>query len=282
MLAAVVLALGHDAGRDVRDAHGGVGLVDVLSARAARAVGVDAQVGRVDLHGHGLVGLGQHGDRAGAGVDAALRLGGGHALHAMAARLEAQVAENVVADDAHHHFLVAAEFALALAHDLAAPAGALAIARVHAQQVAREEGRFVAARARADFEKGVARVVRVFGQQQALQLFLELHQLGLGAGDFLACHLGHVGVVEHLLGAGDVGLALPVALIAAGDLGDFGMLARDGAVLRHVAHDVFAREQEVELAQALGVAFELVAQKGFHGGRGSKKWEEAAMQRQAQ
>jgi hypothetical protein len=43
------------------------------------------------------------------------------------------------------------------------------------------------------------------------------------------------------------------------------MLARDGAVLRHVAHDVFARKQEVELAQALGVAFELVTEEGLHG-----------------
>jgi hypothetical protein len=33
-----------------------VGLVDVLAAGAARAVGVDAQVGRVDLHRHGSSG----------------------------------------------------------------------------------------------------------------------------------------------------------------------------------------------------------------------------------
>ena len=122
VLAAVVLALGDDAGRDVRDAHRRVGLVDVLAAGAAGAVGVDAQVGRVDLHRLRLVGLGQHGDRAGAGVDAALGLGGRHALHAVAAGFEAQLAEDLVADDAHHHFLVAAELALAFAHDLAAPA----------------------------------------------------------------------------------------------------------------------------------------------------------------
>ncbi|GEQ74288.1 hypothetical protein CTTA_1293 [Comamonas testosteroni] len=44
------------------------------------------------------------------------------------------------------------------------------------------------------------------------------------------------------------------------------MFARNGAVLLHVAHDVFAREQEIQLLQALGIAFELVAQKVLHRG----------------
>jgi hypothetical protein len=39
------------------------------------------------------------------------------------------------------------------------------------------------------------------------------------------------------------------------------MFAREHAVLRHVGHDVFAREQEVQFAQALRIAL----QKGFHG-----------------
>ena len=48
-LAAFVLALSHDAGGDVRHAHGAVGAVDVLAARAARAVGVDAHILHVDF-----------------------------------------------------------------------------------------------------------------------------------------------------------------------------------------------------------------------------------------
>jgi len=83
----------------------------VLTARAAGAEGVDAQVGRVDLHRLCFVGLGQHGHGAGAGVDAALGFGGGYALHAVATRLKAQLAEDAVAFDAHHHLLVAAELA---------------------------------------------------------------------------------------------------------------------------------------------------------------------------
>ena len=46
---ALVLALDDDAGREVRDPDGGVGLVHVLAAGAARAVGVDAEVALVDL-----------------------------------------------------------------------------------------------------------------------------------------------------------------------------------------------------------------------------------------
>jgi hypothetical protein len=90
VLRAVVLALGDEPGGQVRDADRAVGLVDVLAAGAAGAEGVDAQLGRVELHLLGLVGLGHHGHRAGAGVDASLALGGRHALHAVAAGLEAQ------------------------------------------------------------------------------------------------------------------------------------------------------------------------------------------------
>ena len=57
-----------------------IGLVDVLAAGAAGAEGVDAQVGRVQRDGPGLVGLGHHGHGAGTGVDASLRFGGRHAL----------------------------------------------------------------------------------------------------------------------------------------------------------------------------------------------------------
>ena len=61
VLRAVVLALDDEAGRQVRDAHRRVGLVDVLAAGARRAERVDAQVGRVDL---------DVGDRSASGITA--------------------------------------------------------------------------------------------------------------------------------------------------------------------------------------------------------------------
>ena len=83
-LRALVLALHHDARGTVPDAHGRVGAVDVLTARAACAVGVDAQIVLVDLH-LDVVHLGHDGDGGGGGVDASARFRLGHALHAVRA-----------------------------------------------------------------------------------------------------------------------------------------------------------------------------------------------------
>ena len=73
----------------VGDAHGGVGGVDALPARPGRAEDVDAQVVGVDLD-LDLLGLGQHEHAGRRGVDAALRLGGRHPLHAVHAALVLQ------------------------------------------------------------------------------------------------------------------------------------------------------------------------------------------------
>ena len=96
VLGALVLAFHHDAARQVRDAHGRVGLVDVLAAGAGGAVGVDAQIRRIDLDLLHLVELRQDGDRHRGGVDAALRFGRRHALHAMRAGLELQPRERAL------------------------------------------------------------------------------------------------------------------------------------------------------------------------------------------
>src|SRR5208337_1992047 len=50
VLAALLLHRHDDAGREVGDAHRAVGLVDVLTAGARRAIDVDPQVALVDLH----------------------------------------------------------------------------------------------------------------------------------------------------------------------------------------------------------------------------------------
>ena len=63
-----------------------------------RAVDVDLQVVLVDLDVD-LLGLRQHGDRRRRGVDAALRLGLGHALDAVRAALELEHGVGAVAAD---------------------------------------------------------------------------------------------------------------------------------------------------------------------------------------
>src|SRR5581483_3546213 len=55
VLRALALAGDGDAGRDVGQAHGGVGRIDVLAAGAGRTVGVDADIGLVDLDRNGVV-----------------------------------------------------------------------------------------------------------------------------------------------------------------------------------------------------------------------------------
>ena len=269
MLAAPVLAFGHDAGRQVRDTHSRVGLVDVLATGAAGTVGVYAQVRRVDLDRYRFVGLRQHSHRAGAGVNAALGFGRWHALYAVSAGLELECAINIFALDAQYHFLEATQFTRRLAQDLGLPALAFAKAAVHAQQVAGKQGRFVTARAGADFNEGVARVVRVLGQQHALQFTLKLADLGAGAVDFFLCHAGHIGVVagtaQQILRCGQIGFALLVARPARGHRSDLGVFTREQQKLLHVLHDVLAREQELQLPEPVGVACKLLTEKGFHG-----------------
>ncbi len=115
VLRALLLHRHHDAGRDVRDAHGAVGLVDMLAAGAGRAIGVDPQIPLVDLDVH-LLRLRQHGHRHGGGVDAALALGRRHPLHAVDPRLVFQPREHAAPADLGHAFFQAAEFALAVVH----------------------------------------------------------------------------------------------------------------------------------------------------------------------
>lgn len=179
------------------------------------------------------------------------------------ARLEAQTSVGPAADHAQHHFLVAAQLTLGRTHDLCLEANGIAKAGVHARQVTCEQGRFVTARARANFDKRRALVVRVFGQQHALQFQLQLRQLGGGAVDFILRHGGHLGVVgaagQHLLPSGQIRLALLVTCPAAGHRAHLGVLARQGQKLLHVLHDVFTREQKLQLPQTVGIAGKLLA-----------------------
>ena len=107
-----------------------------------------------------LVRLGQHRHGAGRGVDAALGFGGRHALHAVRAGFELQLAVDVVAFDPGDDFFIAAVFAFVLREDLHPPAATLGVTRIHAEQVAGENRRLVATGAGTDFEEHVAAVVR--------------------------------------------------------------------------------------------------------------------------
>src|SRR5262249_7630339 len=114
VLRAFILAFHHDAARQVRDAHRRVGLVDVLAASTGGAVGVNTQLGGVDLDLVHLVELRQDRDGARGGVNAALCLSRRHALHAVRTGFEFQAREGAAPGDAADDLLVAAVLAGAL------------------------------------------------------------------------------------------------------------------------------------------------------------------------
>src|SRR5690606_6054858 len=117
VLAALVLHGDDDAGGQVRQPHGRIGLVDVLAAGPTRTINVDAQVLVLDLHVD-LGRLGHHRDGGGGSVDAPAALGHRHTLHAMHAAFELELGEHTGADDLGDHFLEAAEVVGVHVHDL--------------------------------------------------------------------------------------------------------------------------------------------------------------------
>ena len=127
------------------------------------SIGSPSAFDRDDRHGRGR------------GVDAALRFGFRHALHAVRAGFELQLRIRAAAFDARDDFLEAAVFARDWRIRLSTlPALALGIARVHAEQVAGEDRRLVAAGAGAHFQVDVAFVARVLRDQVRQQFGVEL------------------------------------------------------------------------------------------------------------
>ena len=73
VLRTLVLAGDDDPGRDMRDAHRAVGRVDVLAARSRGPVGIDPQIGFIDVDLDVVVDLGIDPDARKARVPACIR-----------------------------------------------------------------------------------------------------------------------------------------------------------------------------------------------------------------
>ena len=200
-------------------------------------------------------------------MDASLRLGLRHALHAMAAGLELEPGVRAAPDDPQDHLLVAAELGRRFGDDLDLPAAALGEARVHAVEAPGEQRRLVAARPGADLEEDVALVVGVARQQHALQVGRQCGHPRSGRRMLLVGEDLHLRIARHLVGGGDVVFRAHVLPVPRDHRLDVGALARQCPVTVHVVHDVLGGQVEVELGEAPGERFELVAQRGFHRGR---------------
>ena len=195
-----VLATHDQIGRQMGDAHRGIGRVHALPAGTGRAEHVDAQLFFVDVDVH-LVGFGQHGHGHRGGVDAARRFGFGHALDAMHAALEFEPAVGVVPIDHADDFLEAAQAGRTRTEDFHAPLPLFGVVRIHPKEIRGEQAGFLAAGAGPDFQQHVLFVQRVLGQQQEPQLVFECRCALAEFLDFVVGHLAQLGVAVVEQGA---------------------------------------------------------------------------------
>src|SRR5438270_862386 len=146
-------------------------------------------------------------------MDPTLRFGGGNPLYTVSAGFEFEPSVDAGAGDAGDHLLEATHVAGALRDELDLPAIALGEARVHPEQVAGEQRRFVAAGAGAYLEEDIALIVRILGQERTLQLLLQsLHGGGCSLRFVLGVSL-HLRIAEELACGREVALRLlPVAV----------------------------------------------------------------------
>ena len=132
VLAALSLAADHHAGGDVGDADGAFGLVDVLAAGAAGAVGIHLQILRPDVH---LVVVGDvrhHLQGGKAGLPAAGGVKGADAHQAVDAALAFEIAVGVLAGDDHRGGLDAGLVPVQIVDGLKLEVVALRPVHVHA------------------------------------------------------------------------------------------------------------------------------------------------------
>ena len=176
ILAPLILALDHRARGQVGHPDGGLGLVDVLSPGPGGPEGVDAQVIGVQGKVH-LVHLGQHGHRAGGGVDAPAGLRLRDPLDAVHPALVLESGVGRLALDQAGKLLHAPQLGLIDVRQLQPPALLFAVHGVHAEEVRGKQRRFLAPDARPDLQENIFPVHGVLGLEQETKLFFQPVQL---------------------------------------------------------------------------------------------------------
>ena len=111
MLATLVLAFHHHTGRNMGDANGRIGFVNVLAARTGGAKGVCTNIIGRNLNVINGIHFGQNRHGGGRRVDATLCLGIRYALHPVRARFEFEAGERALALNAGNDFAVTAMLA---------------------------------------------------------------------------------------------------------------------------------------------------------------------------
>src|SRR5262249_35476427 len=210
---------------------------------------IDPDYSRFNCKAGVFIGLGKtrHGTRG--RMNAALRFGHRHALNAVPAGLELEPGIRPAAVHFGDDFLVAAAVSRALRDDLDLPAVALRVAAVHAEELSREQRRFVAAGAGTDFEENIAIVVGVARQQLPLQFLLYSGKPLPRLPDLAVRELAHGRVGGHLLRRLDVLLSTRVFPVELDHRRDFSVLPRELAVLVEIRRCVFLSEETRHLLE---------------------------------
>ena len=193
----------------MRQTYRRVGRIDALSAVSGGTVHVDADIVRIDLDFY-IIDFRQYGHRRGGRMDTTGAFGFRHTLYAVRTGFIFESGISALALDQHTGFLDTADTGIVGIHDLGFPSAAFRIAQIHTQKVLREQRSFFTAGAGTDFQNNILFIVRIFRQQQDLQLFLHLRYLIFIFGDL---HLGElaqllIAGIQHFLGFRDSLLCL--------------------------------------------------------------------------
>ena len=178
------------------------------------------------------------------------------ALHAVHAALVFELAVDFVAADQRDHFLQTAHRGIAGGGDFHLPAARFREARVHAENLVGEQRSFVAAGARANFKHDVFVVVGIFGQQQELEVLLDLRDLRLQSEDLVLRHGAHIriGLLHHRARLAQILVGrLPLAILTdhflhiALGLGHLAIRGRivDQRGIRHLRRQIFEAALEI-------------------------------------
>jgi hypothetical protein len=197
----------------VGDAHRRVRLVDVLATGTRGAIGVDAQVRRIDVDLDRVVHFRVHEHRREAGVAARVGVERAFPHQAVDAGFGAQIAVRILAGDLDGGALDARDFAFGLFHQLDGETLSLAVAQIHPLQHAGPVLRLGAAGPRLDFDEagiGVHRVAEHAAELELVHLAFECRQIAFDCGQGVFVVLG-LGQVEELLEIG--GQLLDVAQV---------------------------------------------------------------------
>ena len=160
MLRALVLAGDDDVGGKMGKPHGGIGFIDVLPARAAGAIGIDAQIGLVDLDFDVVVHLGINEHRSERSVTPRVGVERRDAHQPVNAGLGFQITIGIVACHIESNTLHARFFTRLIIENFLLVAAPVAPAEIHAQQDFRPVLGLGAAGARMERDNGIAPVVR--------------------------------------------------------------------------------------------------------------------------